>query len=83
MSWDRARSFELQIDVQRLIESSRRFTLESSSRRWSKTETGETVGRVCQLNRSSRDEGKLTENNGVHVIEVRKPCMPLEHLSVN
>ena len=43
MSWVFARSFDEQMDVQRLIESSRRLTLESSSSRWSNTETGETT----------------------------------------
>ena len=37
-----ASSLEAQIEVHKMIESSRRFTLWSSSRRWSKTDTGDT-----------------------------------------
>ena len=37
-----ASSFEAQIEVHRIIESSKRFTLWSSSKRWSKTDTGDT-----------------------------------------
>ena len=40
-----ASSFDSQIEVHRIIESSKRFTLWSSSRRWSKTDTGDTGGK--------------------------------------
>jgi len=43
MSWVLARILDEQMDVQRIIESSRRLTVESSSSRWSKTETGATT----------------------------------------
>ena len=44
-----ANSFEEQIDVHRVIESSKRFTLLSSSKRWSKTDTGDTESRSARL----------------------------------
>ena len=60
MSWVFARSFDEQMDVQRIIESSRWLTLESSSR-WSKTETGATTYGLCYV--------KRIPSNGVRMYE--------------
>lgn len=76
MSCVLARSLEEHIEVHRIIESSNRLTVASSSRDWSNTETGDTVV-LEHLTTIICDDGR-TEDDYIDVVKEWEPCRTLK-----